>query len=274
MSHSENHHDDEAKIDFGFKTVNRDEKVGLVRDVFDSVADNYDLMNDAMSLGIHRLWKSVLLDRLNPQPGQVLIDVAGGTGDIANGFLSRAQTRDARASRQSTESSPARAIVCDINHAMLAAGQTRAQDASHSDYPYNDQISRVCGNAERLPFPDRYADAYTIGFGIRNVTDRDAALREAYRVLKPGGRFICLEFSRPILASLEKIYDQYSFSVIPWLGEKIVDDRESYEYLVESIRKFPTQDAFAQQISQAGFSRVTIENLSGGIAALHLAWRL
>ncbi|MFQ5564121.1 MAG: class I SAM-dependent methyltransferase [Parvularculaceae bacterium] len=249
---------------FGFSTVPADEKARLVRGVFDSVADNYDLMNDLMSGGVHRIWKSVLLDRLAPQPGQALVDIAGGTGDIALGFLKRADDRPNADARPQ-----ARAIVCDINHEMLKAGRAR-EDAA----PFEDRFSRVCGDAQLLPLPDRSADVYTIAFGIRNVTDMDAALRDAYRVLKPGGRFACLEFSHPVTDGLQNIYDAYSFNVIPWLGEKVAKNRESYQYLVESIRRFPAQDAFAARIRAAGFSRVAYENLTGGVAALHTAWRI
>ncbi len=256
-------------IDFGFKTVAAEEKAGMVRGVFDSVADNYDLMNDFMSMGIHRIWKTTLQDRLAPRPGQCLIDVAGGTGDVGTGFVKRANewaalNRDATLSQKP----PAHAFLCDINHAMLKAGRT------NRDNPYREQLSHICGDAENLPLESNLADAYTIAFGIRNVTNMDNALKQAYRVLKPGGRFICLEFSHPITKSFQKFYDEYSFKAIPWLGEKIANDRASYQYLVESIRRFPTQEAFATRISEAGFSRVTFENLSGGIAALHMAWRI
>ena len=247
---------------FGFRTVPAGEKARLVRGVFDSVASRYDVMNDLMSGGVHRLWKSVLLDRLNPQPGQTLIDVAGGTGDIALGFLKRAGDRPSAELK-----TPARAIVCDINYEMLAAGAEREKS-------FASQLRRVCGDAENLPLKDKTGDAYTIAFGIRNVTDMDAALRDAYRVLKPGGRFICLEFSHPSTEGLQKLYDAYSFNVIPWLGEKVANDRASYQYLVESIRRFPGQEAFAARIRKAGFSRVTYENLTGGVAALHMAWRI
>ncbi len=253
--------DDETS--FGFRTVRAGEKAGLVRGVFDSVASNYDVMNDLMSGGVHRIWKSVLLDRLAPQPGQTLIDVAGGTGDVARGFLKRANGR-ARA-----DAAPrARALICDINFEMLRAGRT-GDDAFGAD-----QIARICGDAEGLPVDDNAGDAYTIAFGIRNVTNMDAALKEAHRVLRPGGRFACLEFSHPITEGLQKIYDAYSFNVIPWLGERVAGDRESYQYLVESIRRFPAQDAFAARIRAAGFSRVKYENLTGGVAALHMGWKI
>ncbi|MEZ5893982.1 MAG: class I SAM-dependent methyltransferase [Parvularculaceae bacterium] len=255
---------DEDETSFGFRRVKTGEKAGLVREVFDSVAGNYDLMNDLMSGGVHRLWKSVFLDRLNPQPGEILIDVAGGTGDIGAGFLTRADGRPG-----ADRKPQARAVLCDINYEMLKAGEARADAAR-----FGARLTRVTGDAENLPFPDGSADAYTIAFGIRNVTDMDKALSEAFRVLRPGGRFFCLEFSHPITEGLQKIYDAYSFAVIPWLGEQVAKDRESYQYLVESIRKFPAQEAFAAKIRAAGFSRVKYENLSAGIAAIHSGWKI
>ena len=254
--------DDETS--FGFRTVKTGEKARLVRSVFDSVASKYDLMNDLMSGGVHRIWKSVFLDRIGPQPGEQLIDVAGGTGDIAAGFLKRADERPSAARKQ-----PAKAVICDINYEMLKAGETRPDMIA-----LGERLTRVTGDAENLPFPDKSFDAYTIAFGIRNVTDMDAALNNAYRVLKPGGRFFCLEFSHPITEGLQKAYDAYSFNVIPWLGEKVADDRESYQYLVESIRKFPAQEAFAARIKKAGFANVKYENLSAGVAAIHSGWRV
>lgn len=256
--------DDKGREDFGFRAVPAGEKAKLVRGVFSSVAGRYDLMNDLMSAGVHRIWKMALLDRLSPQPGQRLIDVAGGTGDIAMGFLRRADARPG------SEKKPgAGAVVCDINIDMLRAGAGRGDAAS-----FGGRLARACGDAEHLPFPDGSFDAYAIGFGIRNVTDRKAALDEAFRVLKPGGRFICLEFSHPITEGIQKLYDLYSFNVIPKLGEIVANDRESYQYLVESIRRFPLQEAFAAEIVRAGFSRVTYENLTGGVAALHMGWRI
>ncbi len=254
----------EEETSFGFRTVKTGEKARLVRSVFDSVASKYDLMNDLMSGGVHRIWKSVFLDRITPRPGERLIDVAGGTGDIAAGFLKRADALSA-----AKEKPPAKAVICDINYEMLKAGEARAGMAA-----FGDRLTRVTGDAENLPFTDKYFDAYTIAFGIRNVTDMDAALREAHRVLKPGGRFFCLEFSHPITESLQKAYDAYSFNVIPWLGEKVADDRESYQYLVESIRKFPAQEAFAARIRKTGFARVKYENLTAGVAAIHSGWRV
>lgn len=256
--------DRDTETSFGFRTVKAGDKARLVRGVFDSVASKYDLMNDLMSGGVHRVWKAVLTDRLMPRPGEHLLDVAGGTGDVAAGFLNRADTRPGAAGKP-----PATATLCDINFEMLKAGTTRDDMAV-----LGDRINRVTGDAQNLPFPDGFADAYTIAFGIRNVTDIDAALRDAYRVLKPGGRFMCLEFSHPITETMQKVYDTYSFNVIPWLGEKVTNDRESYQYLVESIRRFPGQEAFAAKIKNAGFSRVKYENLTGGVAAIHSGWRV
>ena len=254
----------EDETSFGFRKVKASEKAGLVRDVFDSVASRYDLMNDLMSGGVHRIWKSVLLDRLAPQPGETLIDVAGGTGDIAFEFLNRANGRSTAPQKPA-----AHAYICDINYEMLRAGAGRNKAQSLAS-----QITHICGDAEKLPFESSKADAYTIAFGIRNVTDMDAALEEARRVLKPGGRFMCLEFSHPITEGFQKLYDAYSFNVIPWLGEKVANDGDSYAYLVESIRKFPAQEAFAARIRAAGFSRVKYENLTGGVAAMHMGWRI
>lgn len=245
---------------FGFKDVDRSAKSGLVREVFDSVADRYDLMNDLMSAGVHRIWKSTLMDRLAPQPGRTVLDMAGGTGDIAQSYLRRAKERDS-----SNATVGARAIICDINHSMLTVGKGRTDQFRKDE---ND-LSWICGDAEAIPLPDHSVDAYIISFGIRNVTNIDKALSEAFRLLKFGGRFFCLEFSEPIVGPLRTIYDTYSFNVIPPLGEAVTGDRESYQYLIESIRRFPKQKQFASMIEAAGFKRVAYENLSGGIAAIH-----
>lgn len=251
---------DDDQTSFGFARVSAGEKRRLVGEVFSSVAPRYDLMNDLMSLGVHRLWKSAFITRANPQPGETLIDLAGGTGDIAAGLAARAGDRP-----YTNRKGRASIILCDINPDMLQAGaRGRASDG----------VLRVCGDAERLPLPDRVADAATIAFGLRNVADMEAALREAHRVLKIGGRFLCLEFSHLLSEGLQKIYDAYSFYVIPRLGERVVGDSQSYRYLVESIRRFPTQDVLAKRFEKAGFRRVSYENLSGGVVAIHSGWKL
>ncbi len=260
---------DDASASFGFRDVPAGEKARLVRGVFDRVAGRYDLMNDLMSAGLHRVWKSVFIDRLNPQPGETLLDVAGGTGDNARAFLSRADSRP-----RAEALPPARAIVCDINFEMLAAGRLRASPLAPFEGEGSTRLSHVCGDAENLPFPDKSVDAYSIAFGIRNVTRIDRALAEARRVLKIGGRFQCLEFSHVATQGLQKLYDAYSFTVIPWLGERVTGDRESYRYLVESIRRFPKQERFAGMIADAGLSRVSFENLSAGVVAIHAGRRL
>ncbi len=252
----------QTTIDFGFEEVAVEDKQGRVRGVFDSVASNYDLMNDAMSMGVHRVWKEMTITKLNPQPGELLIDVAGGTGDLARAFIAKAEQ-----ARLRRGGNPARAIVCDINEQMLLAGIDAKKDKGLD-------ITRVCGNAEALPFEDNCADALTISFGIRNVTDRPKALREFRRVLKPGGRLCILEFSTPPAKALRTIYDGYSFAVIPRLGGLLAGDKESYQYLVESIRRFPRQQAFADMIAEAGFARVDWDDYTGGVAALHYGWKV
>ncbi|HEY2136169.1 MAG TPA: bifunctional demethylmenaquinone methyltransferase/2-methoxy-6-polyprenyl-1,4-benzoquinol methylase UbiE [Xanthobacteraceae bacterium] len=244
---------------FGFKTVDLDAKQGLVDDVFRSVARRYDLMNDLMSGGLHRVWKDALVTAINPPRGErpfSLVDVAGGTGDIA--------FRTVAAGGSATH-----ATVCDINPEMLAVGRERAYERG-----LDDAVTFVEGNAEALPFPDRSFDAYTIAFGIRNVPRIDAALAEAYRVLKPGARFLCLEFSTVDVPGLDALYDLYSFNLIPALGRSVTGDAEAYRYLVESIRRFPKPQAFAAMISAAGFRRASARPLTGGIVALHSGWRL
>ncbi len=228
----------------------------MVRGVFDSVADRYDLMNDLMSAGVHRLWKSAMIDWLMPCKGQHLLDVAGGTGDIAFRFLDRVKGEGL-------------VTVLDINHAMLSVGQDRALDQGRLD-----GLEWVNGDAQSLPLPDKTVDAYTIAFGIRNVTDIPLALREAYRVLKPGGRFLCLEFSTVSAPLLKDVYDFYSFKLLPEIGGLVAKDKDSYKYLVESIRKFPDAETFADMLTAAGFHQVKYRKLSGGIAALHSGWRL
>lgn len=239
---------------FGFRTVAEDEKASLVRDVFDSVAPKYDLMNDLMSAGVHRLWKSAFLDWLRPRPNMTLLDVGGGTGDIAFGFRRRGGGK---------------AIVCDINKEMLAVGRDRGINKGIVG-----NLAWVCGDAERLPVADASVDAYTIAFCLRNVTHWDNAIAEAYRVLKPGGRFMCLEFSKVVVPGLREFYDAYSFHVLPLVGKMVTGDRDSYQYLVESIRKFPPQEEMKAMVQNAGFERVEVRNLSGGIAAIHSGWKL
>jgi demethylmenaquinone methyltransferase / 2-methoxy-6-polyprenyl-1,4-benzoquinol methylase len=248
-------------VDFGARRVPEKEKERLVRAVFDSVAPRYDLMNDLMSGGIHRWWKDVMVAWLKPRAGQVLLDVAGGTGDIALRALPRLAPPE--------QSAPGRVVVCDASEQMLELGRSRALDRGILA-----GIDWVCANAERLPTADRSVDLYTIAFGLRNVTRIDAALAEARRVLRPGGRFACLEFAPEITPFLQPVYDLYSFGFVPLLGAIVTGDREAYAYLVESIRRFPRQSELADMIARAGLDRVRFRNLTGGVAALHSAWRL
>ena len=253
--------------DFGFRRVPLEHKQALVDDVFHSVASRYDLMNDLMSGGLHRAWKDALVTAVNPpraRPAQeakasarpfALLDLAGGTGDIAFRVLEAG--------------GGTRATVVDINTDMLAVGRARAAERG-----LDDAITFVEGNAEALPLPDRSYDAVTIAFGIRNVPRIAAALGEAYRVLRIGGRFLCLEFSAVDVPGLDALYDFYSFNVIPALGRAVTEDAEAYRYLVESIRRFPRPDAFAEMMRAAGFARVSFQRMSGGIVALHSGWRL
>lgn len=252
------------RVSFGFEDVSPEEKVSRVKGVFRSVAGRYDLMNDLMSAGIHRVWKTMTLNRIDPQPGEAFLDVAGGTGDLSLAFLRRANEKAARRGQHHRQ---ATAIVCDINDAMLASGQTRSDV-----HRFRDQLDWVCGDAMALPLDDNSMDALAIAFGIRNVADMDRAFREFRRVLKPGGRFACLEFSHMTASVLQEAYDAYSFAVIPRLGDWIAGDAASYRYLVESIRRFPKQDEVRARIEAAGFRQVSVTNYSGGIAALHFGW--
>ncbi len=239
---------------FGYRTVSTAEKPALVRGVFDDVARRYDLMNDLMSLGVHRLWKRAFLDRVQPRADRTLLDLGGGTGDIAFGWLDRG-------------GGPA--TVCDLTQGMLAVGRDRAIDRNLAG-----RVEWVCGDAEKLPFPDASFTTCTIAFCLRNVTDIDAALAEARRVLKPGGRFFCLEFSKVALPPLARAYDRYSFTVLPLLGRLVARNRDAYQYLAESIRRFPPQEELVARMRRAGFDQVRYTNMSAGIVALHSGWRL
>jgi len=241
--------------DFGFSRVKSKDKSNLVKKIFENVSGRYDLMNDFMSLGIHRVWKKSMLDWLVPRRGQSLIDVAGGTGDIAFNFIKRAKTG-------------ASATILDLTESMMIEGKKKT-----IDLPEESQINWVCGDAMRMPFSDSTFDVYTISFGIRNVTNISKTLSEAYRVLKPGGRLMILEFSSVNNDLISWIYDKYSFNIIPKLGEFVSNDRESYQYLVESIRKFPNQEKFSEMIINEGFRKVKYRDLTFGIAALHSAWK-
>jgi demethylmenaquinone methyltransferase / 2-methoxy-6-polyprenyl-1,4-benzoquinol methylase len=250
---------DGAQTHFGFHDVDLGGKQAMVDEVFHKVARRYDLMNDLMSAGLHRAWKNAMVTMLNPpKDGRrfAVIDVAGGTGDIA--------FRVVESGGGGTS-----VTVCDINPDMLAVGRERAHERG-----LDGMVTFAAGNAESLPFPDRGHDACTIAFGIRNVPRIDVALREFYRVLRPGGRFLCLEFSTVDVPGLDLLYDLYSFNVIPALGRAVAGDAESYRYLVESIRRFPKPQAFADMIAAAGFRRVSHRILSGGVVALHSGWRL
>jgi len=251
-----------ASASFGYRDVDPTEKPALVRGVFERVARRYDLMNDLMSGGLHRLWKDAAAARLNAQPGETVVDCAGGTGDMARRFAAMA-----RAAQHRRGGPDARVVLVDYNAEMVAAGRMRDE----SD-PVSDIVKWAVGDAQALPLPDASADAYCIAFGLRNVTDIGLALREARRVLKPGGRYLCLEFSRPINAVVGRLYDAYSFKAIPAIGALVARDRGSYQYLVESIRRFPEQQRLAAMMREAGFARVSVTNFTGGVCALHQGW--
>ncbi|MES2713002.1 MAG: class I SAM-dependent methyltransferase [Pseudomonadota bacterium] len=246
--------DDSPTTDFGYRDVPRAEKASLVRDVFASVAPKYDVMNDVMSLGIHRIWKRIFINAIGCSPRETLLDLAGGTGDIA--FLA-------------LERGAGRVILSDINPAMLEVAEKRALDRGITE-----RLSVLAVDAEHIPLPDRSVEKVSIAFGLRNCTDKDAVLREARRVLRPGGRFHCLEFSQLEIAALEPLYEAWSFKALPALGQRIAGDAESYRYLAESIRMFPDQETLAAMMRDAGFERVAHRNLSGGIVAIHTGWRL
>ena len=258
MSERRTSADGGMETSYGFRDVASGEKQELVDAVFHKVADRYDLMNDLMSGGLHRLWKDAMVAWLNPprRPGWSVLDVAGGTGDIAFRIVDASRGH-------------ANATVLDINGAMLAVGRERAQKRGLAD-----RVDFVEANAEELPIPDRAFDAYTIAFGIRNVPRIDVALAEAWRVLKPGGRILCLEFSEVEMPLLDRAYEAWSFNAIPRIGQAVTGDGEPYRYLVESIRKFPNQKDFGAMIERAGFERVSWRNYTGGVAALHSGWKL
>jgi demethylmenaquinone methyltransferase/2-methoxy-6-polyprenyl-1,4-benzoquinol methylase len=241
-------------VDFGFRRVDPAQKAGMVRAVFDSVAPRYDLMNDLMSLGIHRVWKQIFIADLQPRPAHTLLDLAGGTGDITFGWLKRG-------------GGPA--FLTDINRSMLSVGRDRALNNGFAN-----EVSLAVADAEKLPLLDRCVDRVSIAFGLRNCTDKPAVLHEARRVLKPGGRFLCLEFSRVTVYALTRFYDAWSFRVLPRLGRVVAGDEDSYRYLAESIRTFPDQETLAGMMREAGLARVKVRNLSAGIAAIHSGWRL
>ena len=246
---------DEKTTHFGFQEIPEDQKAGRVRGVFGSVASKYDVMNDVMSMGIHRVWKDAMMDWLAPRPGQRLLDVAGGTGDISFRFLKRA--------------GQGHATVLDLTEPMLVEGRKRAEAEKMAE-----SLDWIVGDAMALPFDDATFDVYTISFGIRNVTRPQDALAEAFRVLKPGGRLMVLEFSQIPNPGMQWLYDRYSFNMIPAMGQVIANDRDSYQYLVESIRRFPDQETFLGMVRAAGFEQAKYRNLSMGIAALHSGWKL
>ena len=245
---------DSPTVDFGFKTVDRAEKRTLVRNVFDSVASRYDLMNALMSLGVHRLWKRDFIEALDPRPNRTLLDLAGGTGDICTGWLRKG-------------GGPA--ILSDINESMLSVGRDRAlSNALIGD------LSFLVTDAESIPLPDSSVDRVSMAFGLRNCTNKDRVIAEARRVLRPGGKFLVLEFSKLQIAAFEKLYDTWSFKALPAIGRTVANDAASYQYLAESIRMFPDQETLKSMMQTAGLERVSYRNLSGGIAAIHSGWRL
>jgi demethylmenaquinone methyltransferase/2-methoxy-6-polyprenyl-1,4-benzoquinol methylase len=258
---SDEHERDDGNTDFGFRRVRQEDHAGMVSAIFDTVADRYDLMNDLMSGGLHRLWKQALIDWLNPRASMRLIDVAGGTGDVALRALERVASRD--------NATPSAVTICDPNESMLRIAKRRTIDAGHLH-----GVSLVCARAEALPVTDHAVNSCTISFGLRNVTDRMAALSEIHRILEVGGHFLCLEFSPSVMPMLASLYDTYSYRILPWLGERVAGDRDAYQYLAESIRRFPSPETLAGDMRTAGFGNVSYRALSGGIVAIHSGWRI
>ena len=257
-----------ATSPFGFKDVDAAEKVSMVHDVFARVAPSYDLMNDVMSGGVHHIWKDAACAKLNPQPGEIILDVAGGTGDIARRLAKLARAARARRLARGYEAKDAEIRIIDYNEEMIMAGREKSAKSGKDEH----EISWSVGDAMNLAIDNNSVDAYIISFGIRNVSDVQGALNEARRVLKPGGRFFCLEFSHPTSSTVAKIYEAYSFKVIPFMGQLVAHDRDSYQYLVESIKRFPDQETLKGMMAQAGFTRVSYTNYSGGVCALHQGW--
>ncbi|OMO54437.1 UbiE/COQ5 methyltransferase [Corchorus olitorius] len=258
---------------FGFKEVREEQKSQMVGHVFDSVALKYDLMNDIMSAGLHRLWKDRLVSKLNPFPGMKHIDMAGGTGDVAFRILdaiNRIKSKPMNPTGDNLQEE-AQIYVCDINPNMLNVGKKRATERGLGE---DKSLLWLEEDAETLRFEDNSMDGYTIAFGIRNVTHMEKALAEAYRVLKPGGRFLCLELNRVEIPVIRELYDLYSFTVVPAVGKLVTGDRDSYQYLIESIRRFPPQETFASMIEEVGFKNVEYENILGGVVAIHSGWKL
>lgn len=286
--HAKEKYSEDKETHFGYENVSESKKAEKVHGVFENVADSYDVMNDLMSGGIHRIWKDHFISTLGPRPNTKLLDVAGGTGDIAFRFIDHvlvksgsnfelpkvspvtpeAATGYIDQDLEDSVAAPYEVVICDISEGMLEVGQKRAEEKGLGG------ITWVCGDAQQLPFEDDTFDCYTIAFGIRNVIDVQAALDEAYRVLKPGGRFLCLEFSQVTNPAIKWIYDQYSFQIIPAMGQVVAGDWKSYQYLVESIRKFPPQEEFKEMIEEAGFRRVTFENLTFGVTAIHSGFKI
>ncbi|XP_045503224.1 2-methoxy-6-polyprenyl-1,4-benzoquinol methylase, mitochondrial [Colias croceus] len=263
----EDHHE-KKQTHFGFETIDEEEKTKKVHQVFETVADKYDLMNDVMSLGIHRVWKDIFMQRLAPTPGTKLLDMAGGTGDISFRYINYLRNLGPHAADKQSS-----VTVSDINQAMLDVGRVRAERQGYANDPLV-SVDWLCADAEQLPLPDECYTAYTIAFGIRNCTHVDKVLEEAYRVLQPGGRFLCLEFSQLPNAQLQWMYDQYSFQVIPVLGQLVAGQWKPYQYLVESIRQFPDQESFKSMIEDAGFRHVTYENLTFGVCSIHSGFKI